>query len=279
MLEKLRKWMAGLNQPTYRRLPPLILINGLAEQPESWLCNRAAWSRHFDVKVPEILVYDGPRVRERIEQGLPITVEYLTDQLESYLDNFVQARPYHLVASSLGCQVAIEYAVRRPDDVGRMVLLCPSGVGGEERLPVVEGVRHNDFDALIGSVFHSHRFVDPAMVRHYERLFANKTWRRGLLRTVRGTSHHNVRDKLPLVTRPTLLICGAEDRIVDPEEARTAVRDLPNIRFVMLRNCGHAPQIEKSRRINAMVLDFLQQPGLEATVTERESLAPRPTYV
>ena len=44
----------------YQTRPPMILVNGLAEQSESWCTNRPVWSKHFDVKVPELLVYDGP---------------------------------------------------------------------------------------------------------------------------------------------------------------------------------------------------------------------------
>jgi pimeloyl-ACP methyl ester carboxylesterase len=278
MFEKLREWMRGAEADEYRRLCPLVLINGLAEQAESWFCNRAAWSRHFDLKVPELLVYDGPRVQARIDQGMPITVEYLADELELYLDRFVQTPPYHLVASSLGCQVAVEFAVRRPDQVGRMVLFCPSGVGGEEKLPIVEGVRHNDFEALIGSVFHRQGFVDPIMVRHYEKQFANKAWRRGILRTVRGTGRHSVRDKLPLVARPTMIICGAQDRIVDSEEAQTAVMDLPCFRFVMLPKCGHAPQIERARVVNRLVIEFLRQPDPEPVAVPHEELITKTSY-
>ena len=35
--------------------------------------------------------------------------------LEAYLASYVQNPPYHLVASSLGCQIAVEYADRKPD--------------------------------------------------------------------------------------------------------------------------------------------------------------------
>ncbi len=247
-------------RPSYRRLPPLVLINGLAEQPESWFCNRPYWHGHFDVKVPEVLVYEGAALQQRIELGLPITVEYLTDQLAAYLDNFVQAPPYHLVASSLGGQVAVEYTVRHPQKVGRMVLLCPSGLGGEEKLPIVEGVRHNDFEALVRSVFYHPRFANPEMVRHYERQFASRSWRKAILRTVRGTSTHSVRDKLAKVTVPTLLLCGKEDRIVDPIQARDAVADLPNFKVVLIPRCGHAPQIERSALVNRLVVEFLKQP-------------------
>jgi pimeloyl-ACP methyl ester carboxylesterase len=54
-----------------------------------------------------------------------------------------------------------------------------------------------------------------------------------------------------------LVICGREDRIVDPHEVHEAVKDIPNYRFVMVANCGHAPLLECSRLINRLVVDFL----------------------
>jgi pimeloyl-ACP methyl ester carboxylesterase len=243
--------------PEYRRKPVVILINGLAEQPESWFRNRGYWERFFDLKVPELLVYDGPVLAKRIEEGLPVTVPFFVDQLEQFLDNFVQSPPYHLVASSLGGQIAVEYAVRHPKRVGRMVLLCPSGFGGEEKLPVAEGMRTNNFEGLVASVFHDRRLVDPGMVRLFEQQFVSRQWRKGMLRTVRGTSEHSVRDKLPQVTQPTLLICGKQDQVVDPVQALEAVKGLANFRTLLLDPCGHAPQIEMANRVNREVRAFL----------------------
>ncbi|MBN9551449.1 MAG: alpha/beta hydrolase, partial [Alphaproteobacteria bacterium] len=82
---------------TYKRPAPLILVNGLAEQSESWFANRSSWSRQFDVKVPELLVYDGDALHRHIDGGGEVTIDYLTDRLATYLDEFVQHPPYHLV--------------------------------------------------------------------------------------------------------------------------------------------------------------------------------------
>jgi len=48
-------------------------------------------------------------------------------QLFTYLDQFVQTPPYHLVSSSLGGKVAVEFAARHPHLVNRVVLLCRRG--------------------------------------------------------------------------------------------------------------------------------------------------------
>jgi pimeloyl-ACP methyl ester carboxylesterase len=249
----------------YALRPPLILVNGLLiDQAECWDRNHRFWRRHFDVHMPNLLVYDGPALHKRIDDGRPISVDYLVEQLHLYLQAFVQTPPYHLVASSLGGKVAVEYAVRYPDQVARLVLLCPSGMGDEERLPVVAGVHRSDLRAVLQSLFYNHdpiRSADPQVVTSYERRFGDRRWRAGLLRTIRGTMGHCVREQLARVTQPTLLISGGEDRIVDPVQAEEAARLLPRGQFLPIPQCGHAPQVEKPRLINRVVVDFLASGG------------------
>ena len=52
--------------PNYLRRPPLVLINGLAEQAESWFRNLDAWRRHFDVHTPGLLAYEGESLHRRV---------------------------------------------------------------------------------------------------------------------------------------------------------------------------------------------------------------------
>src|SRR5579871_3212850 len=129
-----RAWLRLAPNSPYARRQPLVLINGLAEQPESWFRNVGAWRRHFDVCTPNLLMYDGPALHRRLDAGLPVSVDWLVEELHQYLHSFVQRPPYHLVAASLGGKIAVEYAARYPGQVDRLVLLCPSGMGEVERL-------------------------------------------------------------------------------------------------------------------------------------------------
>lgn len=244
---------------TYSRRPPLVLINGLAEQAESWYCNLDAWRCHFDVHQPALLAYEGAALHRSIDAGLPIDIDYLVERLHDYLDGFVQNPPYHLVANSLGGKVAVEFAVRYPELVSRLVLLCPSGLSEEERLPVVEGIRRSDLRALVDSVFHDPYHADPRILSYYQKQFTNRRWRAGLLRTIRGTIEHRVVDRLAEVSQPTLLIVGLEDRVIDPAQAVRAGKLLPRGKMVTLQQCGHAPQIEQASTINRLVIEFLQE--------------------
>jgi pimeloyl-ACP methyl ester carboxylesterase len=264
---------------SYGRRQQVVLINGLAEQAESWFRNRRFWGRYFDVHTPNILVYEGEAIQARIANKEPITVDYLVQELHTYLTRFVQTPPYHLVASSLGGKVAVEFAVRYPHLVNRVVLLCPSGMGDEEQLPVMEGVMRGNMHSVVKSVFHKPRFVDRDIVRYYQTQLNNRRWKTGLLRTIRGTLDYTVREQLKQVAAPTLLVTGEQDRVCDPKTAEEAAKNLKTGHFLSIPKCGHAPQIEKAWLINRLVVHFLTSSKPTATPKWTQLLLAKPTRV
>jgi len=260
MSPNVRKWfeLPGLLH-TYKRRMPLILVNGLAEQSESWFANSVHLSRQFDVKVPEILVYDGDSLHQWIDSDGAVTIDYLADRLGRFLDEFVQRPPYYLVVSSLGSQVILTYANRQPDKVSKLVLICPSGFHGDENLPVIDGVKRTNYDSLVNSVFHRDHFPSDELVLAFQRKFQNRKWKKGVLRTLRGTVGHSVAALLPLVSHPTLVVWGANDRVLsDVPGAIRAAGQIPRVRQVVIPKCGHAPQIEKARLVNQLVSKYLR---------------------
>ena len=264
----------------YRRHQPLVLVNGLAEQSESWFANRRSWTRHFDVNVPEILVYDGDALHRHIDAGREVTVDYLADRLAFYLTEFVQRPPYHLVGSSLGGQVVATLAARHPELVAKLVLICPSGFHGDEHLPVMDGVKRSRYDSLVRSVFHRGSFASEPLIEAIEAKFQDRKWKKGFVRTVRGTVGHSVAPLLDQIPHPTLLIWGAEDRVIsDVAGSMRAADRLIGGRQVLIPRCGHAPQIEKARLVNTLVTQFLQDrlraipPLLDPTRAPREGRA------
>jgi pimeloyl-ACP methyl ester carboxylesterase len=259
MNAKVRKLFDLHRFRAYRRPAPLVLVNGLAEQSESWFANHTELSRHFDVKIPEILVYDGDSLHKRIDDGGEITVDYLVERLENYLDEYVQRPPYNLVGSSLGGQVVLTYAIRHPEKVRKVVMICPSGFHGDENLPVMEGVKRSQYDTLVNSVFHRSHFASEELIEAIERKFQNRKWKKGVLRTLRGTIGHSVAPLLARLPHPTLLIWGDNDHVLsDVAGSVRAADQILKATQVVIPKCGHAPQIEKAGLVNKLVIRFLR---------------------
>jgi pimeloyl-ACP methyl ester carboxylesterase len=258
---------------SFQRRAPLVLINGLAEQAESWYRNVAVWRKHFDVYIPHLAAYDSAALHRRIEQGLSVNIDYLVEQLRIYLDLFVARPPYHFAANSMGGKIMVEFAARYPDQVAKLALICPSGLSEVENLPIVEGVRGRNMQAVIESVYHDAERSDPGVIKMYEQQVRNKRWRTGMMHTIRGTMGHLVRHRVSEIKCPTLMVVGKEDRIVNPQDSIDAAAHISNSRLVVIDDCGHAPQLEKAEFVNRLVIDFLseEQPEADETIEAKTS--------
>ncbi len=139
------------------------------------------------------------------------------------------------------------------------MLICPSGFHGDENLPMIEGIRRSNYGAVVKSAFYRDHFASEDLVRAFERKFQDRKWKKGVVRTLRGTVGHSVAELLPAVPQPTLVIWGANDRVLsDVRGAIHAADQILRATQVVIPKCGHAPQIEKAGLVNRLIASFLR---------------------
>ena len=63
---------------------------------------------------------------------------------------------------------------------------------------------------------------------------------------------------LPSVRQPTLVIWGAQDRVLSPTAAPIWGDLLPDARVVILSGVGHAPMMEVPEEAARLTIDFLR---------------------
>ncbi|MCL5959169.1 MAG: alpha/beta hydrolase, partial [Chloroflexi bacterium] len=73
-----------------------------------------------------------------------------------------------------------------------------------------------------------------------------------------------IREQLPNLRAPTLIIWGERDELFPVSQAREACRLIPNARLYILPKCGHIPGEEDAEKINAVLIDFLLDPKRNA---------------
>jgi len=79
---------------------------------------------------------------------------------------------------------------------------------------------------------------------------------RAIIRTVRRWDAERVSRDAHLMTRPTLIIWGENDREVSVEDGRRIHEQIPNSRFVVFRECGHLPHEEYPEGFTKLVSDY-----------------------
>jgi len=155
-----------------------------------------------------------------------------------------------LVGACFGGWVAAEIMVRSTARFSRLVLVDPLGVkfgGREERdiadmhaLPRADYLRLAWADPVKGEVdFTQLPESELAATARGREAFALYGWKPYM---------HNPRLKrwLHRIDRPTLLLWGAEDRIVTPTYGENWRQAIPNARLEVIANAGHFPHWEQA---------------------------------
>ncbi|GAA2840575.1 alpha/beta fold hydrolase [Crossiella cryophila] len=104
--------------------PPLVLLHGSGGNATAWLEVAAAWSEHFRLHAIDIPGEPGLSNPDRMPMTSGAHVRWLSEVLGAL---GVRRAPF--VATSLSGQIALDQAVHRPEQVERLALVCPSGIG------------------------------------------------------------------------------------------------------------------------------------------------------
>lgn len=181
---------------------------------------------------------------------------------------------------SMGGDVALHLALRRPDLVEALVLVAPGGLTpllGNRALQLSSWLAAQLPDpVLVPLAGVANRFARSAIrrmvrnpdglpaevvdefVREARRPRAGMGYARYNQATLGPRSMRN--DLQPVVGRitvPALFLHGADDPMVDPDDSRRAVAAMPDARLVTLPGCGHWAQFEARDRFVREVRGFL----------------------
>jgi pimeloyl-ACP methyl ester carboxylesterase len=80
----------------------------------------------------------------------------------------------------------------------------------------------------------------------------------GIAAALRGMAERpDVTPKLRGYDVPALVICGEHDAIATVSEMKTFAADLPQAKFLEVKDAGHMAPLEKPEPVNAAIREFL----------------------
>jgi len=186
---------------------------------------------------------------------------------------------------SLGGMVALELARRHPQHVGSLVLLAttPRFVAGEGwehgmRAAVLDGFARglaDDYRGTVRNFLALQTLGDENAAQALRTLRARLTAHgepdpRALAAGLAILRKVDLRDALPRIAQPALVVAGEHDRLTPPAAARQLASLLPSARFHLVERAGHAPFLSHPDEVLREVLPFLERtwepsPALRAT--------------
>lgn len=249
--------------------PPVVLIHGLGASTGWWrenISSLASFYRLFLVDLPGHGLSDKRRIRYSLDWGSQFLCAFMAA---------VGLDKATLVGHSMGGTLALNLALHFPQRVKQLVLVDSAGLGGEVmwllRLLTVPllGEMLSAPTRMSMKVLMSRLFCRPSQAPSgfleemcHERRAAGV--KRAVLAMLRvGADLWGQRPDVILLERltqvrvPTLIVWGADDRIVPAVHAHTAHQLIPDSKLHVIPGCGHCPQLEKPGEFNRIILDFL----------------------
>lgn len=243
---------------------PLLLIHGWGMHGGMWGDVPEKLARHFPVMAVDLPGH-GLSAKGKQLFALDAIVDALSEQFSG---------PLALCGWSLGGQIAMHWALREPQQVERLVLVSSTPCFAER----------NDWQFAMPQQTLLQFAADleknhAATLRRFLGLqVRGSEGERELLATLRaGLASHgepdtdalrggleilrdlDMRDALPKIRQPALVIAGERDRLTPPRASHYLAQAMPNARAVEIRGAAHAPFLSHRDEFAKMVVDFMEE--------------------
>ena len=252
--------------------PVVMFVHGLGAMWQSWLENIPELARDH-----RVIALDLPGFGRSAMPVEKITIPHYARLLACFMDALDIDRAT-VIGNSMGGFIGAELAIRDPARVERLVLVSPAILWQEYRrakpltrlaavteasagraLATSQGavatrprLRHL---GLLLSGFRYPHLLSPELATEMVRT-ARRT--KGFVPALQALADFPLREELPKIAAPTLVVWGAHDPLVHRNHARELDRLIPNVEVAIFERTGHEAMAERPERFHRVLRDFLE---------------------
>jgi pimeloyl-ACP methyl ester carboxylesterase len=234
---------------------PLVVIHGGGGDARTWWDNIAELAVKYAVYAPDLPGFGGSQ---------PLNGNYYIPELAEFVDKFAASlglEKFHLVGHSLGGGVALNYALKKPNKVKKLVLVSSLCLGRE----ISFWVRFFSIPAIVrsvGAVVMGVLDCVKWLVKKLNPLEFIMPYISGILLVGENISTFKqqslvLEHRLGEVNVPTLLIWGGRDTIVPVRQAYAAAKVIPDCRVKVFEKRGHNVHRDELKQFSSVLAGFL----------------------
>lgn len=240
---------------------PVLLIMGLAYPA-------AAWFRQVPVLAERhrVLTLDNRGCGDTgLVTGAPYTVETMADDCLAVLDA-AGVEKAHVVGISMGGLMAQELGSTHPERVLSLSLLATHPGARSWVLPqdVIDFLTARagmsaEERGEFSIPFNYHPATERSLIeRDWKEREAGTAGPEGYA-AQGGTALWDGYDRLPSLTLPTLVVHGAQDRLVVPANGEKIAAAVPGSRLVLVEGANHVLTTDRADEVNALLLSWFAE--------------------
>jgi pimeloyl-ACP methyl ester carboxylesterase len=251
--------------------PPVVLLHGLPSQSYSWLpiLNDLA-DQGFRAFAPDWLGFG------LSDKPAPFEFDYKPGSYLAALHSFFQSlelKRFSLVVQGFLGSVGLQYALRHPDQIERLVILNTPLLKSARLpwkiqqlgLPLLGDMLTQD-PLLVDRTLEGggiYQVPDKDLDVYRRPWLKSSAAGRSLLAVVRNLqlsqSLAEIETGFSTWTKPTLVIWGLEDPWLSIEMAETFVNPIRSAALVKLEQLGHYPQQDWYQKVSEVMIPFLRK--------------------
>uniref|UniRef100_A0A832G8B7 Alpha/beta hydrolase n=1 Tax=Ignavibacterium album TaxID=591197 RepID=A0A832G8B7_9BACT len=254
----------------------ILFLHGLGSYIPAWKFNLDFLRNHF-----RCIAIDLPgfgRSDKHIHSG---SMEFYSKIIYEFIQSLNLGK-VNLVGHSMGGQIAINCALKFPDSVDKLILIAPAGFEkfSDEEIQIIKNLTKpesfliSDTKQIRANYEMSfYKFPTNAEYLIEDRIaFSNdidfNNYCAVISNSITGMIEQQIFYELKNIRQKTLVIFGKNDALIPnkylhqtttEEIAKKACQQIPDSQLILLNECGHFAQIEKSEEVNSLILDFISR--------------------
>lgn len=246
---------------------PIVLLHGTSSSLHTW----DGWAKELSVK-RRVVRFDLPGfgLTGPSADGV-YTLESYVRFMRTMLDR-LGIQHCVLAGNSFGGTVSIVTVLAMPERIDKLILVDSGGYPLDPasmpigfriaQMPVINRLflvtlPRGVIESSVRNVYGHPENVTPELVDRYYEISLRAGNRRALSERFRQVPAEGIKDEIPKVKVPTLILWGGRDRLITPAHGEDFHRAIQGSTLVVFDDLGHVPQEEDPGRTLIPVKSFL----------------------
>ena len=222
--------------------------------PGDWIDNIEMLSGKYKLYVPDLPGFGESQLLDQ-EHSIPVFTQFVEDFTETLM-----LKNFFLMGHSIGGGVALNYALKFPAKVKKLVLVSSLCLGREIAFWVrLMSIQAQVLGSAILAILKSTKWVIDTLTLPVKFIMPFSRANVNLGTNIATLKEQTLVlfDRLDALKTPTLVVWGARDNIVPVKQAFTAVQEIPDCRLKVFENSGHSVHKDEIKEFSILLSGFL----------------------
>lgn len=259
---------------TGKGISTILLLHGLGSNAGFWRYNIPELAKKH-----RVVAVDLPGFGKSEKGDYSYSMSFFSDEIKEFVDK-LNIGKFILIGHSMGGQIAITFALNYPDKIKKLILISPAGIEEFNRaqsnilanyltVDAIKSLNKKGIEFSIKNNFYNWESKFNWLIKERIELKNSNDFNgyaEAVIKSIKGMLNEPTSKKLKNLSVPTLIIFGTKDNLipnkffhnVEPVDIfRKGAQQIKNCKLQSVKNSGHLVYIEKSKKVNRIILNFL----------------------